>query len=349
VTITRVLITGNRGYVGSVMAPIVQNAGFDVVGLDVDYYRGCDLAPLPGVPTIEKDVRDVELDDLRGFDAVIHLAALSNDPIGNLNADWTDSINLRATRRLGELAREAGVRRFLFASSCIMYGLSEGAEVDETSPLSPQTDYARSKVEGEAALRELATDGFSPVFIRNGTMYGLSPRMRFDTVLNSLVGAALTTGRITVLGDGKPWRPVVHVRDVARGFVAMLTAPAELVHNEAYNLGTDALNTRVRDLATAVQRAVPSAELEVLSRPDADQRTYRTSFAKFADAFPRFAFDHTPATGAADVADALRAVGLTHEQYTSDAFTRLKRLDHLIADGRLDAELRWRRVEVPMA
>ena len=341
-TVHRVLITGSRGYVGSVMSPIVRDAGFDVVGLDVDYYRGCDLVPSAEMPTIEKDVRDVELDELRGFDAVIHLAALSNDPIGNLNSDWTESINLRATRRLAQLAREAGVRRFLFASSCIMYGLSEGGVVDETSPLSPQTDYARSKVEAEAALRDLASDEFSPVLIRNGTIYGLSPRMRFDTVLNSLVGAALTTDRITVLGDGEPWRPVVHVRDVSRGFVALLQAPVELIHDQAYNLGADALNTQVRDLAAMVQRAVPTAELEVLSRPDADQRTYRTSFAKFAGAFPGFTFEYTPATGAVQLADSLREVGLTHEQYTSNAFTRLKQLGHLIESGRLDAELRWR-------
>ncbi len=342
----RVLLTGHRGYVGSVMAPILLEAGHDVTGLDVDYYRGCDLVTLPEVRSIEKDIRDVELADLHGYDAVIHLAALSNDPIGNLNPAWTGTINGDATRRLASLAREAGVRRFLFASSCIMYGLSDGGDVDETSPLNPQTDYARSKVDGERTLAELATDGFSPILIRNGTMYGLSPRMRFDTVLNSLVGAALTTGKITVLGDGKPWRPVVHVRDVARGFLAMLEAPLGVVHNQAFNLGTDALNIQVRDLAAAVQRAVPEAGLEVLSRPDADQRTYRTSFAKFAAAFPDFRFEFTPETGARELAGSLRDVGLTHDQYVSDAFTRLKRLGRLIDDGRLDDELRWRPAEV---
>ena len=248
----RVLLTGHRGYVGSVMAPILLAAGHDVTGLDVDYYRGCDLVEPPDVRSIEKDIRAVELADLEGYDAVVHLAALSNDPIGNLNPAWTGTINGDATRRLATLAREAGVRRFLFASSCIMYGLSDGGAVDETSPLNPQTDYARSKVDGEQMLTGLATDEFSPILIRNGTMYGLSPRMRFDTVLNSLVGAALTTGKITVLGDGKPWRPVVHVRDVARGFLAMLEAPIEVVHSQAFNLGTDALNIQVRDLASAV-------------------------------------------------------------------------------------------------
>lgn len=345
-TSQRVLITGHRGYVGSVMAPIFQAAGHDVAGLDIDYYRGCDLTPPPEVSSIDKDIREVALDDLRGFDAIVHLAALSNDPIGNLNTGWTESINGEGTRRLAHLARDAGVKRFLFASSCIMYGLSEGGDVDETSPLNPQTDYARSKVDAEAILSGLATDTFSPILIRNGTMYGLSPRMRFDTVLNSLVGAALTTNKITVMGDGKPWRPVVHVQDVSRGFLAMLEAPTDVIHNQAFNLGTDELNIQVRDLAAGVKLAVPAAELEVLSRPDADQRTYRTSFAKFGAAFPDFRFEYNPISGAAQLADALRNVGLTHEQYVSDAFTRLRRLGRLIEAGKLDHELRWRHAEV---
>lgn len=344
-SLKRVLLTGHRGYVGSVMAPILQQAGHEVFGIDVDYFRGCDLVPVPDVQGIQKDVRDLTRADLTGFDAVIHLAALSNDPIGNLNSQWTRAINEDGTARLAELARDAGVRRFLFSSSCIMYGMSDGGDVDETSPLNPQTDYARSKVAAETALTELATDDFSPVLIRNGTMYGLSPRMRFDTVLNSLVGAALTTGKITVLGDGTPWRPVVHVRDVAFGFLTFLDAPAETVHSQAFNLGTAALNIQVRDLAAAVAEAVPTAELEVLSRPDADQRTYRTSFAKFENAFPGFRFRFTPQTGAVELADALRRVGLTHEQYVSDEFTRLKRIDRLISEGRVDEELRWRSAE----
>lgn len=345
-TSQRVLITGHRGYVGSVMAPIFQDAGHAVTGLDIDYYRGCDLTPPPEIPSLDKDIRDVELEDLRGYDAIVHLAALSNDPIGNLNAGWTESINGEGTRRLARLARDAGVGRFLFASSCIMYGVSEGGDVDETSPLNPQTDYARSKVDAEAILSGLATDTFSPILIRNGTMYGLSPRMRFDTVLNSLVGAALTTNKITVMGDGKPWRPVVHVQDVSRGFLAMLEAPTDVVNNQAFNLGTDELNIQVRDLAAGVKLAVPTAELEVLSRPDADQRTYRTSFAKFGAAFPDFRFEYNPISGGAQLADALRSVGLTHEQYVSDGFTRLRRLGRLIEDGKLDDELRWRHAEV---
>jgi nucleoside-diphosphate-sugar epimerase len=222
-----------------------------------------------------------------------------------------------------------------------MYGLSEGAEVDETAPLNPQTDYARSKVAAEEILAALATDDFGPVMLRNGTMYGLSPRMRFDTVLNSLVGSALTTGRITVLGDGEPWRPVVHVRDVARAFIAVLQAPEEVTRNQAFNIGTDALNIQVRTLGEAVRRAVPGSELEILSQPGADQRTYRTRFAKFASAFPAFEFEFNPVTGAAELAAALRAIGLTAEQFSSDRFTRLRRIRHLVDGGMVDESLRW--------
>lgn len=337
----RVLITGNAGYVGSVMAPLFREAGHEVLGLDVDFYRSCDLIPPSPIPTIEKDVRDIQPADLRGFDAVVHLAALSNDPIGNLNPEWTDAINHGASRRLAAAAREAGVRRFLFASSCIMYGLSEGGEVDEGSPLNPQTDYARSKVLAERAISSFASPGFSPVHLRNGTMYGVSPRMRFDTVLNNLTGWAATTGKITVLSDGTPWRPVVHVRDVARAFLAVLEAPVELVHDQAFNIGSDALNYQVRDLAGAVQRAVPGAELEILAVPDADQRTYKTSFAKFAAAFPDFRFERDAEAGAAELASILADLDLTHEDFVGDKFTRLKRLGRLIAEGKLDRDLRW--------
>jgi nucleoside-diphosphate-sugar epimerase len=337
----RILITGHRGYVGSVMAPLLQQAGHAVTGIDADFYDGCDLTPIPAVDSRKGDIRDISADDLRGFDAIVHLAALSNDPIGNLNPAWTESINERGTRHLAECAREAGVRRFLFASSCIMYGMAEGGIVDEESPLNPQTTYARSKVQAERDLSSLASSDFSPVLLRNGTMYGVSPRMRFDTVLNSLAGWAVTTGTITIMGDGEPWRPVVHVRDVARAFLAALEAPVEVVHNQAFNVGADHLNVQVRDLAHAVQRAVPEARLEILAQPDADQRTYRTSFAKFAGAFDGFRFERDVNAGAAELVAMLRDLGITHEDFTSERFTRLKHLNRLIEDGRLDGDLRW--------
>jgi len=338
----RVLITGHEGYIGSVLAPTVAAAGHAVVGFDTGYFRECTLLPpADRIPTIDKDIRDLTPADLRGFDAVVHLAALSNDPIGNLNARWTAEINDRASFRLAELARAAGVRRFIFSSSCIMYGMSDGGVVDEESPLDPQTEYARSKVRSERAVGKLASDDFSPTFLRNGTVYGLSPRMRFDTVFNNLMGSVAATGRLVIHSDGRPWRPVVHVTDVARAFLTVLEAPLVDIHNEAINTGAAHLNHQVITLAEIATRAVPGATLEVLSRPDADQRTYRTDFSKFARIFPTFEFRWTPEDGAQELLRGFRAVGLTEELYVDARFTRLRWLRRLLDSGRLDGDLRW--------
>jgi nucleoside-diphosphate-sugar epimerase len=338
----RVLVTGHEGYIGSVMAPLLSRAGYDIVGLDTGYYRDCTLVePDRSIPSIDRDIRDITVEDLQGFDAVVHLAALSNDPIGNLDTGWTASINDDGSVRLAELAREAGVRRFLFSSSCIMYGMSVEGLATEESPLDPQTEYARSKVRSERRISALASDSFSPTFLRNGTVYGLSPRMRFDTVFNSLIGSALTSGRVTVLSDGKPWRPVVHVQDVSRAFQAVLEAPLDTIHDQAFNTGAEALNHRVIDLAEIAVRTVPGADLEVLAQPDADQRTYRTDFGKFARTFPGFEFRWDPSAGAVEVYEAFRGVGLTAEDFKSPRFTRLKWLRHLLDSGRLDGDLRW--------
>jgi len=272
----RILITGNNGYIGSVMASQFQAQGYDVVGLDTDYFADCTLVPdLAEIPTIHKDLREVVARDLAGFDAVIHLAALSNDPLGDLNEAWTREINGQGSIRLATAAKQAGVLRFIFSSSCIMYGLSKAALVDETAPLAPQTEYARSKFDAETALSQLADEGFSPTFCRNGTVYGLSPRMRFDTVLNNLMGSAFTTGRVVIHSDGTPWRPVVHVQDVARAFQAVLEAPLPLVHNQAFNTGADLLNHQIRDLGQIVKETISGCELKMLARPGADQRTYK--------------------------------------------------------------------------
>lgn len=340
----RVLITGTDGYVGSVMAPWLQSRGYDVTGLDCGYFRDCLLFPEEHeVPTVRKDLRDITASDLAGFDAVIHLAALSNDPIGNLNSRWTHDINLAATVGLAELAKAAGVGRFVFSSSCIMYGVSELGVVDEESPLAPETEYARSKVEAEAALRRLAGDGFSPIFCRNGTIYGLSPRMRFDTVLNNLMGSAFTSGRVTIHSDGTPWRPVVHVRDVARAFGEVLEAPLERVHNQAFNLGADSLNHQVRELADIVAETVPGCTIAVRSDPGADQRTYKANFAKFQRTFPDFTFAWSARQGAEELYGAFRRIGLTPNDFADPRFTRLHWLRHLLASGAIDEDLRWAR------
>jgi nucleoside-diphosphate-sugar epimerase len=338
----KVLLTGHRGYIGSVMAPHLVREGYDVTGLDTGYFADCTLVPDEvEVREVRKDLRDLTVDDVRGHDAVIHLAALSNDPIGNLNTGWTEAINHRASVRLAELAREAGVRRFLFSSSCIMYGMSEAEVVDETAPLAPQTDYARSKVESEAAIRELAGDDFSPTFLRNGTVYGLSPRMRFDTVLNDLVGSAFAKRVVRVFGDGRPWRPVVHVEDVSRAFQAVLEAPLEAVHDQAFNTGADHLNHQVIELAEVAAAAVPGCTIEVLGQAGADQRTYKADFGKWARTFPGFEWRWNAETGARSLAEAFERLPLTPELYEDRRFVRLRWLSHLLESGELDGSLQW--------
>ena len=338
----RVLITGNGGYIGSIMAPMFQDAGHDVVGLDTGYYRECTLVPdRAEVPTIRKDIRDLDQSDLDGFDAVVHLAALSNDPIGNLNSGWTEDINFRASVQLATLAKSAGVQRFLFSSSCIMYGVAKEAVATEQSPVDPKTEYAASKVKSENAIGSLAGNGFSPTFLRNGTVYGISPRMRFDTVLNDLTASAVANGKVVLHGDGTPWRPVVHVQDVSRSFLHVLEAPIDKVHDQAFNNGANHLNYRILDLAEVVAETVPDCEIEVLSTPSADQRTYKADFGKFARAFPDFEFEWNPKTGALELYEAFRDFGLTQAIHVDRRFTRLKWLTFLLESGRLDESLRW--------
>ena len=338
----RVLITGHKGYIGSVMAPYFIRSGYEVVGLDSGYFGSCTLtSDSTEIPWRHKDIRELAVEDLRGFNAVVHLAALSNDPIGNLNDQWTEEINFHASVRLAELARAAGVDRFLFSSSCIMYGMSEASVVTEESPLDPKTEYARSKVNSERAISELANDRFSPTFMRNGTVYGVSPRMRFDTVLNDLVGAAVTTGKVTLYSDGKPWRPVVHIEDVARAFRAALEAPIADVWNQAFNTGANHLNHRIIELAEIVTQIVPDCSLEVLAQAGADQRTYKADFSKFARVFKNFAFRWTAKNGAQELYDTFKTIGLTHDHFINKRFTRLKWLRHLLESGQLDSSLRW--------
>jgi nucleoside-diphosphate-sugar epimerase len=338
----RVLVTGHNGYIGSVMAPYLVEAGYEVTGLDTGYFQPCRLVlDRTEVSWIRKDIRDLELGDLKGFDAVVHLAALSNDPIGNLNESWTEEINFQASVRLAELAKAAGVERFLFSSSCIMYGMSEAAVVNEESSLDPKTEYARSKVKSERAIAELAGDSFAPSFLRNGTIYGISPRMRFDTVFNDLMAAAVTTGKVTLYSDGQPWRPVVHVQDVARAFRAVLEAPIGEVWNQAFNTGANHLNHQIIELAEIVVDTVPGCRLEVVAQPGADQRTYKADFGKFARVFPDFSFNWTAKKGAVELYEGFKGIGLTHDDFVDKRFTRLKWLRYLLATGQLDSSLRW--------
>ena len=338
----RVLITGHNGYIGSVMAPHFLQSGLEVVGLDTGYFEQCTFVPDKAtMPTIRKDIRDLVPSDLKGCDAIVHLAALSNDPIGNLVAGWTEEINCQASIRLAELAKEAGIRRYLFSSSCIMYGMSTASVVTEESPLDPKTEYARSKVIAEQGISKLADDNFSPSFLRNGTIYGVSSRMRFDTVLNDLVGTAVTTKQVKLFSDGKPWRPVIHVADVARAFLTVLQAPLADVHNQAFNTGANHLNHQVIELAEIVTKTVPGCTLEVLAQPGADQRTYKADFGKFAKVFPKFEWKWDAVKGAQELYETFERIELTREMFTDKRFTRLKWLRHLLDTKQLNDKLRW--------
>ena len=339
----KVLVTGHHGYIGSALVPVLVDAGHDVVGLDAFFYEGCDLRRGdPGSPSMPLDVRDVSAEDFEGADAVVHLAALSNDPLGALSPELTHEINCAGTLHVARCAREAGVERFIFSSSCSMYGAAAEGAVDESAPLQPLTAYAESKVRAEEGLRELAGDEFSPVLMRNATAYGVSPRLRLDLVVNNLAAWAFTTGKVRILSDGTPWRPLVHVQDIARATVRFLEAPAEVVRGEAFNVGADRENYQVRDLAEIVERAVGGCEIEYAGAGEPDARSYRVDFGKLAAAFPDFELEWTVERGVAELVAAYREVGLDEQTFLGDRYVRLGRLERLLQEGVLDSSLRRR-------
>lgn len=340
----RVLVTGHHGYIGSITAPALAAAGHYVVGLDTFFYRGCDFgAERDGVASLTGDVRDIGPEELRGFDAVVHLAALSNDPLGDLSPEWTYDINLEGTLAIARAARAAGVSRFVFASSCSMYGAAEGDDLlAEDAPLRPLTPYAESKVRSEAGLHELAGDDFSPVYMRNATAFGVSPRLRLDVVLNNLAAWAHTTGRIRLLSDGSAWRPLVHVRDIASATVALLEAPREAVHDQAFNVGSEEQNVRIRELAETLHGLL-GCEVETSADATPDPRSYRVDFSKIRSALPGFACEWNAERGAAELVSAYADVGLSYEQFMEDGrYTRLAQLKRLLDEERVDDSLRWR-------
>ncbi|HWD39432.1 MAG TPA: SDR family oxidoreductase [Fimbriimonas sp.] len=343
----QVLVTGNLGYIGTVLTPLLAQHGHNVVGLDTGFFEECLLVPLPSTGVskqIYKDTRDVTVSDLEGCDAVVHLAAISNDPMGELSPEITLAINYGASVGVAELAKRAGVQRFVFASSCSIYGQSDQAALTEECPFNPQTSYALSKVKAEAAISDLASDRFSPIYMRNATVYGYSPRLRFDLAINNLTGYGYTTGHVRLNSDGKAWRPFIHVHDLCQAALQLLEAPAESVHNQAFNIGSNDQNFQIRDVAEQIAAAVPGWQVSFGENLTADTRNYNVSFDKLGRLLPDFRPTYDVPKAVAELIKAFDMAGLDTEALQSKEFTRLKQIQYLLAKGEVGADLRRSRL-----
>lgn len=334
-----VLVAGDRGYIGAVLVPLLLDAGHDVVGLDAGWYDGCDFGPQPvGYESRTGDIRDQVSTDVAGFDAVVNLAAVSNDPVGHLNAEATYSVNAHGAAHLAQVAREAGVPRYVFSSSCSLYGAAGDGAVTEESAFHPVTPYGESKVMAEQLISKFADDSFSPTYLRNATAYGSSPRLRADIVVNNLTGAALTRGEVRLQSDGSPWRPLVHAEDISRAFLAVLSAEREVIHDEAFNVGRDEDVVQIRTIATAVSERT-GAPVTFAEGASPDQRDYRVDFSKIGRLLPSFQPQWTVSAGIDQLAEDMHRNKLTSSEFET-TFVRLEQINRLKAAGSLDEQLR---------
>ncbi|MEU4601865.1 SDR family oxidoreductase [Kribbella sp. NPDC023972] len=338
----RVLVTGDRGYIGAVMVPFLRAAGHQVDGLDTGLYEGCDLlgGPDPIGSRAPRDMRDVGPAELEGYDAVVCLAALSNDPLGHLNREATYSVNLDGTLRVARAAKDAGIERFLFASSCSLYGAAGSEAVAEDGELFPVTPYGETKALAEKELSTLADDNFSPTYLRNATAYGASTRLRLDIVVNNLTALAMTSGQIRLQSDGTPWRPLVHIEDISRAFLTVLESPRKVIHDQAFNVGRPEDVVQVRDIAEMVRDAIPGSTLSIADGAGPDLRNYKVDFSKLNDTFPDLRLQWTVRKGVDELAAAYERHGLTQADFDSAQFVRLRRIQQLRSAGLVDDQLR---------
>lgn len=342
----RVLLTGHQGYIGSILAPMLVRSGHDIVGLDSGLFDPCIYTGgAIGIPSIKKDVRDIEREDVEGFEAILHLAGLSNDPLGDLNPELTLDINYKATVRLAELAKAVGAERFIFSSSCSTYGAAGDELLNEESAFNPVTPYGQSKVLAEQELAQLADDRFSPTYLRNATAYGVSPRLRFDLVVNNLTAWAYTTHQVYLKSDGSPWRPIVHIADISHAFLAALEAPREAIHNEAFNVGRNDENFRVREIADLVASIVPDCSVGFAPDAGPDTRNYRVDCSKITQVLPNFRANWTARKGITELYETYVSEGLKLDDFEGATFSRIKYLRSKITEGKIGEDLRLQLAE----